>query len=168
MNAIESLVSHSTFAVGIAVLLTVFIVIWTLDRRRRRPAEFEDFNRKRQGVGEVDGCTGEYIADMDMRPSPGQIHAVAILKERSHLRRLLEVETSEGIYFVEYNGNGLGYESVYVNGREAVKSVSMLWFVPRLEFRLGRLPCAIEVRIWPWLGFRYFALEVDGVIAYEE
>jgi hypothetical protein len=81
---------------------------------------------------------------------------------------VLEVHTDEGWFVVEYNGRGFGYESVWVNGRCAARETSALWFVPRFVFRLGFLPAAVEVRVWPWLTIRSFHLVVGDAVLYSE
>src|SRR5262245_10935313 len=92
----------------------------------------------------------------------------ATLYYRSWLRRVLEVHTDEGWFLVEYNGRGFGYESVYVNDELALASTSLVWFVPRFEFRMGPHPAAVEGRVWPWLAIRSFRLIVEDAVVYAE
>jgi hypothetical protein len=92
----------------------------------------------------------------------------AALIRSSWLRRVLEVRTDDGWFLVEYNGRGLGYESVWVNGELALSSTSLMWFVPRFDFSLGPRPAVVEVRVWPWLTIRSFRLTVDDVVLYAE
>src|SRR2546421_8846012 len=92
--------------------------------------------------------------------------ASAGMRERSFLGAVLDVETESGWFVVEYNGRGMGHESVYVNGRLVARAGVWFWFVPRFEFQLGPLPAALEVRVWPWLAFRSFTLTVAGRVVY--
>jgi hypothetical protein len=91
----------------------------------------------------------------------------AVLIEQSWLRRVLEVHTAEELFLIEYNGRGLGYESVLVNGVK-VAAKSSLWFVPLFEFLLRDRLAVIEVRVWPWLTVRSFHLIVSGEELYGE
>ena len=68
---------------------------------------------------------------------------------------------------VEYNGRGLGYESVLVNGQLAQrKGGQLVWFVPRFDFALGRRYAYLTVRVWPWLMLHSLVLYVDGQCVY--
>ncbi|MCI0462617.1 MAG: hypothetical protein L0Z62_37175 [Gemmataceae bacterium] len=88
-------------------------------------------------------------------------------RERGWLRRLLEVLTPEGaVFLVEYNGRGMGYESVSVNGELVARSSGPLWFVPRFEFFLGPRRAALEVRIGPLLNLLDLHLLIDGQVVY--
>jgi hypothetical protein len=92
----------------------------------------------------------------------------ARLREKGWLKRVLDVELDNGVFVVEYSGVGVGYEAVWVNGREVARPTSWLWFVPRIEFALGMLPAAVEVRVWPWLMIRSFRLIVDGIVVFAD
>src|SRR5262245_65558837 len=85
----------------------------------------------------------------------------AYLYERSWLGVLVHLEADGQLLAIEYDGRGIGYESVYVNGRLAVETGGHLWFVPRFEFEHGPLRIAVEVRVWPWLTLRSFRLFVN-------
>jgi hypothetical protein len=86
----------------------------------------------------------------------------ALLREKSWLRVVVDLDIDDDWFRVEYNGRGSGYESVYVNGHVVAQVRSWLWFVPRFDFKLGSHQAAIEVRVWPWLWLRSFQLIVDG------
>nr|CAA9282853.1 hypothetical protein AVDCRST_MAG63-4078 [uncultured Armatimonadetes bacterium] len=90
------------------------------------------------------------------------------LTTKKLLYRSWEVVTSEGWFQVEYDGRTCGYESVLVQGEVAVSTPSLLWFVPRFEFRVGSLPASLDVRVWPWLALRSARLTIDGRVAYSE
>jgi hypothetical protein len=92
----------------------------------------------------------------------GPVTMRACVREQSWLKVVVELECEPGSFLIEYNGRGLGYESVLVNGRLAVRTRSWLWFAPRLEFQLVALPAAIEVRVWPWFAMRSLELFIDG------
>src|SRR5438874_11715125 len=89
------------------------------------------------------------------------------LLRSSWLKRVLQLETQEGTYEIVYSGRGLGFESVYVNGRLAERG-SALWFVPLFVFPLGSQLGAVEVRVWPWLTIRSFHLLVEDEEVYKE
>jgi hypothetical protein len=90
----------------------------------------------------------------------------AKLVQRGWLLRTLEVEMPDGIHLVVYDGSGLGYEQVTVD-RTTIRG-SHRWYVPRFDFRLGGLPSAIEVRVWPWFALRSFALLIEEQVLYAE
>jgi hypothetical protein len=90
------------------------------------------------------------------------------LLHRSWLRRIIEVSTPEGNHVIEYNGRGIGFEPVHVDNRLTARKVSLLWFVPCFRVPLGRYHVHIEVRVWPWLMIRRFALFVDGELVFDE
>ncbi len=70
---------------------------------------------------------------------------------------------------LEYNGWGLGYEQVLLNGRVAVRASSMVWFVPRFELELpDGLRATVEVGMWPWFRIKRFRVAIEGVQAYSE
>jgi hypothetical protein len=128
----------------------------------RKPAQpHHDEHVTERPIAKIGERTDEVVTPID---APIE----ATLKESSGLRRLLDVVTPEGVFFVEYNGSGMGYETVLVNGRVVCQPHSLLWFVPRFEFRLGRRSAVIEVRVWPWLRMSSFRLRIDGELVYEE
>ena len=90
------------------------------------------------------------------------------LVRRSRLQRAVEVVLPNGLYAVEYIGSRIGYEVVQVRPGDRVRKTSWLWFVPRFDFEVGGCPAAIEVRVAPWLAIWSFALQIDGVVVYEE
>lgn len=87
---------------------------------------------------------------------------------RSWLRRSFEVVTPKAVFVVDYHGRGVGWEGVAVDGRFVSGGRSVPWFIPRFEFALGESSGRIEVRVWPWLALRSFALFVDGELLYQE
>jgi hypothetical protein len=73
----------------------------------------------------------------------------------------------DAIHFVDYNGHGLGYEEVTIDG--STLRISSFWsYVPRFEFKLGGRPAAVEVQVWPWLTVQSFALLVGEDVVYAE
>jgi hypothetical protein len=90
------------------------------------------------------------------------------LTRNSWLYRSWEVVTSEGWFQVEYDGRGMGFECVRVQGEAVVSTRSRWWFVPRFDFRVGSLPAFLEVRVWPWLSLRSVRLNIDGHTVYDE
>jgi hypothetical protein len=73
---------------------------------------------------------------------------------------------------VEYNGRGLGHETVLVDGTVVSRMTSLLWFVPRFEFQIGPddapFDAVVEVRVWPWLCIRKFRILVGEECVYRE
>lgn len=92
----------------------------------------------------------------------------AKLCRKSWLFREWEVSTPAGDFCVSYDGRGHGFEAVLVDGVTAVKTRSVLWYVPRFDFTVGGLPAMIEVRVWPWLTLRAIRLIVGNEICYTE
>ena len=92
----------------------------------------------------------------------------ARLDEKGWLYRALQVATPEGTYRVTYNGRGLGYESVSVNGELAASRASTLWYVPEFYFPVGSMYALVKVRVWPWLSLRSFELIINGESVYSE
>jgi hypothetical protein len=89
------------------------------------------------------------------------------LIRKSWLYRSIEVDLPDGPHVVEYNGRGLGYEKVVIDGY-AIRQFSGPWFVPRFDFTLGGRPSVVEVRVWPWLGLRSLVLRVNDKVIYAE
>ncbi|HEY1376697.1 MAG TPA: hypothetical protein VGF55_07875 [Gemmataceae bacterium] len=92
----------------------------------------------------------------------------ATLLRATRLTRVVGLLSDGEPYLVEYDGRGLGLESVRVNRAVAAWRRSWLWFVPRFEFALGAAPAAVEVRVGPWLSIRGFRLSVRGEPVYSE
>ncbi len=97
----------------------------------------------------------------------GGIVMRAILVKRGWLRRTLEVEMSDGMHLVDYDGAGFGYEQVNVDG-SIIRIPSFSWYVPCFEFKLGGWPSVVEVGVHPWLTIRSFALRVNEEVLYSE
>jgi hypothetical protein len=98
----------------------------------------------------------------------------AQLTESRWLRRRLHVTTPAGAFDVEYNGAGLGYESVLVDGRTVAKIGSKGKMVPRFDFEVGPYKTIVQIRVpgwgqyFPFFRLRAFSLEVDGRVLYSE
>lgn len=95
----------------------------------------------------------------------------AILVESGWLRRCVKL-LAPAETMIEYNGRGIGYESVLVDGGVALRPTSWWWFIPRFDFTIetqnGALPVSLEVRVWPWLCIRKFRLIVANKCVYSE
>jgi hypothetical protein len=91
----------------------------------------------------------------------------ARLIERGWLRRAIEVSLPDGAHVVAYDGKGIGFEQVRVDG-VVIRKRSFYWFVPRFEFKLGGWPGVVEVRVWPWLLLRSLVLRVGDSVVYAE
>jgi hypothetical protein len=92
----------------------------------------------------------------------------ATLLRKSWLKRVLQVETAEGGFRVEYCARG-GWngEAVYLDG-QLVAQNPRLWFGPVLVFPLGSRLAAVEVRGWPWFCLRSFHLLLEDEMLYAE
>ncbi len=76
------------------------------------------------------------------------------LQKKAWLYRQYEIETPEGRFKVEYDGRGMGFESVLVEGQVAERRQSLVWFEPTFEFVVGSLPAQMEVRVWAWFQIK--------------
>ena len=91
----------------------------------------------------------------------------AKLVRRGWLQRGIELTLPDGRHVVEYDGRGVGYEQVSVDGG-VIRLTRWIWFVPRFEFKLGGRPAILEVQVWPWLTLRSLALKVGDDVVYAE
>ncbi len=91
----------------------------------------------------------------------------AKLIHRGWLRRAIEFSLPDGPHVVEYDGRGIGFEHVSVDGA-VLRKTCWFWFVPRFEFKLGGWPGVVEVRVWPWLLLRSLMLRVGDRVVYAE
>jgi hypothetical protein len=98
--------------------------------------------------------------------SPGEVRAE--LAKARWLYRAIQVETPEESFLFEYNGWGLGYETVSVNGQAASRETGVFWFAPRFKFFVGDRLAVVRVRVWPWLTLRSLELFIDGWCVYAE
>jgi hypothetical protein len=83
------------------------------------------------------------------------------------LRRMIEVSLPDGPHLLEYYGAGLGYEQVSADGL-VIRKASLIWFVPRFEFKLGGWPAVLEIRVWPWFTVRSLVVRVGDWVVYAE
>ena len=90
------------------------------------------------------------------------------LVDRSWWRRAFRVETKPRPVEVIYNGRGLGYEQVLVDGHVAVRKRSWFWFVPHFEFQFAGHSATFDVAVWPWFAISTFRFTIDGDLVYEE
>ena len=90
------------------------------------------------------------------------------LTQNMWLYRALEIQTDEGLFYIEYVGNEIGKEYVKVNGEVVAGGKSWLWFIPSFEFAIGSKTACIDVRVWPWLMIKSFTFAIEGVEAYSE
>jgi hypothetical protein len=94
--------------------------------------------------------------------------ALANLIDKRRLTRDLSVVTSEGVFDVKYNGNGMGYEEILVDGKTAKRTISIFWYVPRFEFNIGNQMAVVNVGVSPLLKIKKFDLEINGQTVYSE
>lgn len=90
------------------------------------------------------------------------------LVRRTPLQRGIEVALPDGVFLVEYIGSKIGYEFVRTEPGKTFRKTSVLWFVPRFDFEIGRHPAVIEVRVALWFEITLFSLRVDDVLVYDE
>jgi len=90
------------------------------------------------------------------------------LTEKKWLKRVFYVQTSTGSHHIEYNGRGIGFESVKIDGRVATKTTSWFWFIPKFTFQLETLSGEINVRVGPTLSIRSFQLILNSEVCYQE
>ena len=93
---------------------------------------------------------------------------VANLMEKKWLLRSFHVVSPEGVFEVTYDGKGMGYEEVLVNGEVACRMQSLFWYVPKFDFFIGSLKSQINVSVGASLQIRSFSLIVDGEVIYSE
>ena len=94
--------------------------------------------------------------------------SLANLIEKSRLTRKFSVVTAEGVFEVVYDGKGLGYEEVIVDGIIARRMPSFWWYVPRFDFNIGSLPAVVKVSVSAVLKIDKFSLLVNDVLIYDE
>ena len=86
----------------------------------------------------------------------------------------MDVATVHGKFTIEYNGYGIGYESVFVNGKLAARRKGFSRMSHRFEFVVGDSPAALTVAIPAWgeviplCNLSAFSLELDGCRVYAE
>lgn len=93
---------------------------------------------------------------------------IAKLLEKGWLYRRFEVLAPHGSFEVAYNGTGIGYEEVLVNGEIASRRQSFWWYVPEFDFAVGGASARISVRVWAWTQIRSFSFEIGGETVYWE
>lgn len=98
------------------------------------------------------------------------------LTGKTRVGRVLSVQLSSGHYTVQYNGFGLGCESVLVDGKIAAGETSWLRMVPRFDFAVGPHAGVIQIqtKLWrdllgPFFGrLESFSFAVDGEVLYQD
>lgn len=72
---------------------------------------------------------------------------------------------------IEYRGYEC-WDRILVDGVTRARKISWIWFAPLFEFELPCEPIParvrVDVRIGPWLTFRWLRLAIDGLTVYEE
>ncbi len=73
---------------------------------------------------------------------------------------------------IEYDGRGIGFETVKVNGVTIARKCSLFWFVPHFEFafqsKSGIVQASIDVRVTPWFTLSRFVIRVENMEVYAE
>ena len=102
-----------------------------------------------------------------------EIHLI----ELSRVRRTFTVSFGERDHVVAYHGDGMGYESVVVNGMEIMRESSGFEMTPRFEFALEGHLLRFEIRSGFWMNLlgpiwpghlERFAFAVDDEVVYED
>ena len=93
---------------------------------------------------------------------------IAELIEKRALYRKFHVLSPHGTFEVVYNGGGMGYEEILVNGQTACRHNSYFWYVSEFEFKIGRANAKITVHVWVWLQIRSFNFDIDDETVYSE
>jgi len=88
--------------------------------------------------------------------------------QQAWLKRAYKVETDEGSFLIEYNGRGIGYETVRVNGEVVSRPRSWFWFVPHFDFFVGSMVAAIDVKIGITLSIKAITLSIDSKEVFHE
>lgn len=88
--------------------------------------------------------------------------------QKRWLYRKIEISSPVGTFELIYNGHGLGYEEILVNGEIAVRKSSFFWYVPKFEFNLGNFQAEVEVEVSYSFQIKHFNLEIDGYDVYFE
>ena len=99
------------------------------------------------------------------------------LIEKSKVRRTFKVIVDKEEHIIEYRGDGLGFESAFLDGREVVQHESFFKMAPLFEFDLKSHKVKIEVEsgfcmnllgpLWPG-HLAMFRLCIDGTMLYED
>jgi hypothetical protein len=151
-----------------ASILIVLIIVLVRDYGRMRfhagveaGKKFHEKNGRKAQAQVSDGSGQAIAATTPFTPPQSVVPAVTVV-ETGWLRRVFRVVTPEGCYLVEYNGRGLGYESVLVDGVLVKRLTSLYWFVPRFWFKLGPRNCLMKVRVSPWLSLHSVEIWIDG------
>ncbi len=92
----------------------------------------------------------------------------AILTEKKWLYREFNVFTPEGVFDLAYDGTGMGFESVLINGKIVARETSYFWYVPEFDFRLGTQPAKISVSVSWRLTIKRLNFEVNNRVLYSE
>lgn len=93
---------------------------------------------------------------------------IANLIEKKWLWRTFHVVTDEGVFEVVYNGKGMGFEEVLVEGVIARRTISWVWYVPEFEFVIGNVKSKIKVKVSPFLQISSFDLSINEKLVYSE
>ncbi len=109
--------------------------------------------------------------------APSQIATQVQVLGKGWLSHKLSVQCPEGVYQVKYDGWGMGYERVLVNGVEVARldrrklGTSMS---ARFEILLGNRPAALTV-VFPWWKYLFIIpwlshvqFELEGRVLYDK
>ena len=142
-------------------ILILFVLFWP-------------FESSTHAASSIDGV----VKQSDVRPKIKPtvfIEPTAALVKRSLYLRVLDVTTAHGTFTVEYNGYGICYESVLVDGKLAARRSGLFGKMShRYEFAIGPSKAALTVSLSAWgeviplSKLQSFSLELDGRCVYAE
>lgn len=101
---------------------------------------------------------------MQRQRVPGQL----TLEKASLLYRRWEFQGWDGPHTLEYNGKGMGYESVLIEGQEVCRLPSHSWFVPRFDFEFMGRDTTLLVQVAPLKGTIQFAIWQGNHCLYQD
>jgi len=100
-----------------------------------------------------------------------------LLIEKSRVRRSFRLILDGEERYLEYRGDGMGYESVHLDGYEVMQATGAFKMVPEFEFEVDSHSVRFEIDSGFWLsllgplspvGLKRFAVYVDDQCIYEE
>src|SRR5215475_3007324 len=135
---------------------------------------FWPYNNSAPAPLSTDGVSAPCDSPVSAEVTVPDIPTVALI-QRSRLRRVLKVSTVHGEFTVDYNGYGIGYESVLVDGKLAAEWRGVFRKMShQYEFFIGPSKAMLSVVLPAWgeliplCNFRLFSLELDGQCIYLE
>ncbi len=94
----------------------------------------------------------------------------AIIKKKSWLKSVIEISEGNKQITLTYNGRGIGYETVSIQGEEYTeqKAVAILWFVPKFELEYEEQKYLIQIDVSFRLTIKSLLIQRNGRVIYCE